>query len=152
MSPIRSEKELYFPGLYGGKLSTGRMEPSADIKAETEKDPERKRLYETAKEFQSIFVNLMMKSMRSTLNKEDDLLYGGNKQDIFEDMLYNEYSKALSAAPGFNLADKIYLELERSLPSAEEGKKIISEYESNMRRIDGIIDSGKRKQPFQWDM
>lgn len=117
---ILPDRELqdYFPKEYGGKVSSGKIATSDHerIEREVARDPERNRLYKASREFQAIFVNMMLKSMRSTLHRKDELFYAGNQQDIFEDMLYNEYSKEMSKSPGFNLADEIYNQLSVRLP------------------------------------
>ena len=64
-------------------------------------------LKEVAKGFESIFLNMMFKSMRDTLNKEDDLLHGGFSQEIFEDMLYEKYSEELAATNFSGLSSMI---------------------------------------------
>ncbi len=51
---------------------------------------------ETCEDFASLFINTMLKEMRSTLNKEEDPLYGGFAEDTFTDMLYEEYSKDMA--------------------------------------------------------
>ena len=50
----------------------------------------------------------MLDVMRKTIHKEDDLLGGGPGQDIFEDMLYDEYAKKMADTAQFGLADIIY--------------------------------------------
>lgn len=70
-------------------------------------------LYEQCIEFESIFVEIMLKTMRETLNKEDNLLYGGQAEEIFSDMLYSEYAKTISKNSQLGLADAVYLELVR---------------------------------------
>lgn len=50
----------------------------------------------------------MLDVMRKTIHKEDDLLGGGLGQDVYEDMLYNEYAKKMAATAQFGLADMIY--------------------------------------------
>lgn len=103
-----------------GQLSSSKIRRSVDIQKEIRVDPERAKLYDVAKEFQSIFINMMLKSMRSTLNRENDMLYGGNRQDIFEDFLYDEYAKKMSNDPGFHLSDSIYEEMTRSMPPVQD--------------------------------
>ncbi len=66
-----------------------------------------KKLKEVSQEFESLFINQLFKSMRSTVPK-DEWLNGGLKQDIFEDMLYNEYSKNISKSGGIGLGDMVY--------------------------------------------
>jgi flagellar protein FlgJ len=50
----------------------------------------------------------MLDAMRSTLNKQDDMLGGGASQEIFEGMLYDEYAKKMAATAQFGLSDMIY--------------------------------------------
>jgi hypothetical protein len=67
-----------------------------------------KKLLDSAVELESMFVNMMFKSMRNTLNKEDDPLYGGMTEDIFTDMMYNEYSLLTSKINNLGLAKQMY--------------------------------------------
>jgi peptidoglycan hydrolase FlgJ len=60
-----------------------------------------------SQEFESLFINQLFKSMRNTVPK-DEWLNGGLKQDIFEDMLYDEYSKNISKKGGIGLGDMVY--------------------------------------------
>jgi len=70
------------------------------------------KLYEQCREFESIFVNMMLKEMRGTVEKSG-LIDGGQAEDIFSDMLYDEYAKDMTKAAGFGLADAVYVELSR---------------------------------------
>ena len=67
-------------------------------------------LYRQCQEFESLFVNMMLKEMRKTVDKAG-LLDGGQAEDIFQDMLYDEYSKDMTRAAGFGLSDQIYTQL-----------------------------------------
>ena len=70
------------------------------------------KLYEQCREFESIFINMMLKEMRGTVQKAG-LIDGGQAEEIFTDMLYDEYAKDMAKASGFGLADAVYLELSR---------------------------------------
>lgn len=70
------------------------------------------KLYEQCQEFESIFVNMMLKEMRGTVEKSG-LIDGGQAEDIFSDMLYDEYAKDMSKTAGFGLSDAVYIELSR---------------------------------------
>ncbi|MEQ9365998.1 MAG: rod-binding protein [Leptospirales bacterium] len=107
------------PAVSAGQVSSAQLSQSANIQQEIASDPERKRLYNAALDFQGIFIGKMLKSMRGNLNPENDLLYGGNRQQIFEDMLYDEYSKSMSRSGGFDLADQMYVQLSAKLPPAK---------------------------------
>ena len=137
----KKEFELYFPGLSGQKKgksisNEGNTNPVAntlpkeatsgfanqlqkdlsreEISAEVKKYPEKKKLYEAALEFQSLFVDRMLNAMRKNLDPKSDLLYGGFQQKIFQDMLYEEYSRMLSRTDNFTLAEDIYRQASES--------------------------------------
>ncbi|MFW5799737.1 MAG: rod-binding protein [Spirochaetota bacterium] len=74
---------------------------------------EEEKLLDAVTELESMFVNQMYKSMRSTLSKENDLLYGGMTEEVFTDMLYNEYSLTTSKNNNLGLAKQMY---EQMLP------------------------------------
>lgn len=89
---------------YGNKFIAGDIEKAP-------KNTEEKQLLEAAMDLEALFVNQMFKSMRNTLNKESDMLYGGMTEDIFSDMLYNEYSTMTSKNTNLGLAKQIYMQL-----------------------------------------
>lgn len=70
------------------------------------------KLYEKSLELESFFVKMMVDSMRKTVTKTNE---GENSfaQKMYEDMLYDEYTTALTKNSGFGIADSIYLELSR---------------------------------------
>lgn len=72
-----------------------------------EKRKELDRLKEVAKDFEALFVNNMLKEMRKTVNKSN-LLEENSGEKIFEDMLYDEYSKEFSKSKTLGVADIIY--------------------------------------------
>ena len=71
------------------------------------------KLREAAAQFESIFVNMMMKAMRGTVqsleNKDDGGLFGGTSmgEQIYTDMLDEQYSKIIQGTAGLGLADLI---------------------------------------------
>ena len=125
----RAELQHYFPGLY--KDSQIRTQPEVisksfathlnaalsheDIQKEIQSDPQKKKLYNASLGFQSLFIERMLNSMRKNLNPQNNLLYGGFRQKVFEDMLYQEHAKALSRTGSFHLADDIYRQLRPTL-------------------------------------
>ena len=68
-------------------------------------DPQR--LREVAAEFETLFVKQVVDSMRATLNPDNHLVDTGMAGEIFQDMLYDEYSATLAKTGGFGLADLI---------------------------------------------
>jgi flagellar protein FlgJ len=68
-----------------------------------------------AKDFEALFVGIMIKSMRDTVGK-DGMTYGGHGEDVYRSLLDQEYAKAISDNHGLCLADRIEKELLKSLP------------------------------------
>ncbi len=81
----------------------------------------RSKLYEAAQEFEAIFVKQMLDSMRQTVEKTG-LIEGGMAEDIFEDMLYDQYALKMTRTAGFGLADQIYLQLNNGGAVPPKGK------------------------------
>ncbi len=68
---------------------------------------ELERLQNAADDFEAILINQMFKSMRQTINKTE-LMHGGTAEDIFEDMLYDEYSKEFSKTKKLGISEMIF--------------------------------------------
>jgi Rod binding domain-containing protein len=79
------------------------------------------KLYEAAQEFEAIFVKQMLDSMRQTVQKTG-LIEGGMAEDVFEDMLYDQYALKMTRTAGFGLADQIYLQLSNRGADPPQGK------------------------------
>lgn len=63
-----------------------------------------------AVEVQSIFVEMMLKSMRDTVGK-DTLTGGGHGEEVYSSLLDREYASAVSRRGGFGLAEMIEQQL-----------------------------------------
>lgn len=87
---------------------------SAALQASLPEDPQA-RLKTVAAEFESLFAKQMLDAMRATLNKDDDLFNGGMAQDIFQDMLYEEYARMMAKTGSLGVADVIYQQYEQTL-------------------------------------
>ena len=66
-------------------------------------------LYEKALELEGFFVKQMLSEMRKTIMKANESDFA---QNMYEDMLFDEYEAAMTKNAGFGLADQIYLSLE----------------------------------------
>ncbi len=67
-------------------------------------------LREVCEEFEAIFVKQMLKSMKNTVNKSG-LLNGGFAEEIYDDMLTDEYAKKMTKTAHFGIADSLYRQL-----------------------------------------
>jgi len=78
------------------------------------KSPVHKKLWETCIEVESLFVAKMFKEMRNTVQKSD-WHNGGFAEEIFEDMLYDEYALQLSKNSSIGMAKLVYDEMSRNI-------------------------------------
>jgi peptidoglycan hydrolase FlgJ len=74
----------------------------------------KKKLMDACIESESLFVNQMLKQMRNTIHK-GDLLNGGQTEEIFTDMLYDQYSLNISKSANLGLAKQMYDQLSKAL-------------------------------------
>ncbi len=58
------------------------------------------------REFEALFVEMMLKSMRSTIPR-DELTGGGRGEEIYRSLLDQEYAKAIAAQGGVGLASLV---------------------------------------------
>ena len=65
------------------------------------------KLKEACRQFEAIFLKQMLNSMRKTVTK-NGLMDGGFSEEIFEDMLYDEYAEKMTKTAGFGIADMLY--------------------------------------------
>ena len=86
-------------------------------KASTSKDEEK--LREVCNNLESVFLNMMFKSMRSTIQKSD-LMGESFATEAYEDMLYENYADEASKAKGFGLGDMLYKQLSKNIKTDEE--------------------------------
>ena len=70
------------------------------------------KLYKACQDFEAIFIKQMLNVMRKTI-KKSGLLDGGFAEEVFEDMLYDEYAKRMSENAHFGLSDTLYKQLGR---------------------------------------
>lgn len=69
-------------------------------------DRNRAKIRELSKEFEGIFLNLMLSAMRKTVPKSE-LTDGGNGEEIFRSMLDQEYAKSMAHRDMTGLAQAI---------------------------------------------
>jgi peptidoglycan hydrolase FlgJ len=93
-----------FIELYNEKLKKdGTVDPA-------KLDKDEKKLYDTCVDLESLLWKQVLNSMKKTINKFK-LLDGGNAEDIFSDMLYDQYSATLAKNASSGIADTIFRQL-----------------------------------------
>lgn len=68
-------------------------------------------LKKACRDFESIFVNYMMKQMRQTVNKENNVMGTSRAEEMYTSMLDSEVAKDVSKARGIGLADMMYRQM-----------------------------------------
>jgi flagellar protein FlgJ len=73
-------------------------------------------LRETARQFESLFTNMLLKSMRDASG--EDSLFGSDQQDFYQDMFDQQLSAQLSKGKGLGLADMLVRQLMQGASTA----------------------------------
>ncbi|MDF1567914.1 MAG: rod-binding protein [Spirochaetaceae bacterium] len=74
-------------------------------------------LRQVCEDFESLFVKMMLDSMRNTL-ADDTLIPKNSGEKLFEDKLYDEYAQKLSETADLGIADMMYDQLADDLPGS----------------------------------
>ncbi len=100
---------------------------TADLQRFSESSPKGPQDAEAIKklsdEFEAIFMEIVLKSMRETVDKSQ-LTDGGNGEQIFQSMLDSEYSKNLASQRTSGLADSIEKHLLGLVPGSDKAASI----------------------------
>jgi flagellar protein FlgJ len=67
-------------------------------------------LFKVCQDFEAIFIKQMLNAMKQTVPKTG-LMDGGFAEEIFEDMLYDEYAQAMAKTAQFGLSNLLYRQL-----------------------------------------
>jgi flagellar protein FlgJ len=89
----------------------------AEKSAVSEKD--RIAAKKVAREFESLFVGMMLKSMRETVGK-DSLTNGGHGEEVYRSLLDQEYARAIGENNGLGIAKLLEKELLKTMPKRDE--------------------------------
>ncbi len=81
-------------------------------------DPEALKV--VAKQFESMFINMVLKSMRDATDVMSTDLFSSNETKFYRDMHDQQLSLSLSESGGYGLADVLYKQLSAQLPQRSE--------------------------------
>lgn len=95
--------------LENSKVEVDKLQQSAQSAQES---GDLEALKKVAKEFEEIFVNMLLKSMRSTI-MDGGLTEKSNQRGIFEGMLDEEFAKQISEKGGIGIQDMMVRQLQR---------------------------------------
>ncbi len=84
-----------------------------DMKTKEARIPksEKQHMRKVAEDMEAIFVNMMFKSMRKTLNPSNNLFHGGFSEEAFQDMMYEKIAETSAKQHDFGIANPIYREM-----------------------------------------
>jgi len=91
------------------RLQYENVQPNRTIQ-NAQRSAQNSALRKACEDFEAIFVKEMLKSMKSTINKSG-LLDGGYAEEIYDDMLYDEYAKKMTKTADFGIAESLYKQL-----------------------------------------
>lgn len=103
-----SRKKLY--DVSSEKLSP--LPAEKQIQEEIKNSPEKQKLFEAAKEFETFFIEKVFKEMKRNVPKTG-WIHGGRAEEIFDDMLMTERVKVMSRHTTFGLAEQIYHQMSK---------------------------------------
>ena len=106
---------------------------SPEVAVKSANDKKNEKLKKACQDFESILTGYMLKSMRSAVSNSD-LIEKNIGEDIFTDMLDDEYSKIASKTGKMGLADILYKQLDPKTSSGEEINKAIDSYRATKMR------------------
>lgn len=86
----------------------------------------REQIKKLSEEFEAIFLEIVLKSMRDSIQKSE-LIDGGNGEEIFRSMLDTEYAKSLASQRSTGLAESIEKHLLGFMSEPEVSEKTISQ-------------------------
>ena len=75
--------------------------------AENARHGDEAKLREASRDFEAIFIKLMLDSMRKTVNRSG-LIDGGFAETIYEDMLYERYAEKIADTARLGIAETLY--------------------------------------------
>ena len=113
---------------------------------------DRAKIHEVSEQFESIFLNLMLKSMRDTVHSSG-LMDGGNAEDIYRSMLDGEYAQQMAHQRQSGIANSIEKFILDSLPKENQGpqglqadpKQVTIDHRSSIKSKIGTIYGNKTR-------
>jgi len=109
-------------------MEVGPIRPGQPREASRREAEEDEKLRKISREFEAIFLSLMMKSMRTSVS-EGGLLPRSAGHDLYRQIFDEEIARSAAKGRGIGLADVIYRELssgrQKTPPSREPGQGIL---------------------------
>jgi murein DD-endopeptidase MepM/ murein hydrolase activator NlpD len=118
--------------------------------AELKRPPDRdEQLKKACREFESVFTNEMLKSMRRTVEK-CDLFHGGQGEEIYESMLDQEMSKKIAGLGPQSLAERLYRQFRREERIEPGELEPLDMRDLRAPSLMNPLPGGRLSSPFGW--
>ena len=119
-----ASSEASFKKLGELERRSGKLTDSKSLSSEISPE-EREQVKKLAGDFESIFLNLVFKTMRDTVPEDGGVLDSSNGEKIFRSMLDNEYAKNMAEQNSTGLGDMIARDLLQTMETqkASQGLK-----------------------------
>ena len=89
------------------------------ILQEVASSKQEKELKEACQNFEALFLNMIFKSMRNTIQKSE-LMGESFATNMYEDMLYEKFSEEAAKDRGIGIGDMLYKQLSKNLERGDE--------------------------------
>ena len=99
------------------------------LKKDASGQAQSRQLMDECRQFESVLLNCMLKSMRQTVEKSK-LFSGGRAEDIFTSMLDQEYSVLISKKNSTGLAEDLYRQISGNYSYSDkikQGRTVITD-------------------------
>jgi Rod binding domain-containing protein len=106
---------------------------ATQVRMELPRGSRDEQLRAVAVEFEALFAKQMLDAMQATLNPESDMFNGGMAEEIFRDMLNQEYSRMMAQEGSLGIADMIVEQLGTASgaeSAAAAGRNVAAVYDS----------------------
>ncbi len=90
------------------------------ILEEAKKSGDTSELRKATDELEAVFINMMMKTMRSTINESEGFFKKSESEKMFQEMLDDEYAKEMAASGGIGISDMIFEQFEAAIEREDE--------------------------------
>lgn len=84
------------------------------------------KLREATDGLESIFINMMLTTMRASIGESEGLFQKSESEKTFEGMLYEEYAKKMAQAGGIGISDMVFDQFSKSLYNKEDETTVSS--------------------------
>lgn len=110
--------------------------------ATNSKDDEK--LRDAAQQFESVFINMMLKTMRSTIPEGQGYIEKSHATSSYESMLDEEMSSGMAKAGGFGLSDMIYKSLLKRA-EIEDANNALKAKDVDVKEKNELVEASEEK-------